>query len=98
MRAALERLLGTCVDRVSSLRRRPPLLVKLAPDLTPEALDEAVDVAIAAGVSGIVATNTTISRPPWPRTIRNRSDWLAPSAIRTPISCRRWETRKAITL
>ena len=63
-RAALERLLGACVDRVRSLSTPRPLLVKLAPDLTPEALDEAVDVAIAAGVSGIVATNTTISRPP----------------------------------
>ncbi|HET7753132.1 MAG TPA: quinone-dependent dihydroorotate dehydrogenase [Anaeromyxobacteraceae bacterium] len=63
-RAALERLLGACVDRVRGLARPKPLLVKLAPDLTPEALDEAVDVAIAAGVSGIVATNTTISRPP----------------------------------
>jgi dihydroorotate dehydrogenase len=63
-RAALERLLGACVDRVRSLATPRPLLVKLAPDLTPEALDEAVDVAIGAGVSGIVATNTTISRPP----------------------------------
>jgi dihydroorotate dehydrogenase len=49
---------------VRALAKPRPLLVKLAPDLTPEALDEAVDVAIAAGVSGIVATNTTISRPP----------------------------------
>jgi dihydroorotate dehydrogenase len=36
--------------------------VKLAPDLAPEALDEAVDVAIGAGIAGIIATNTTLSR------------------------------------
>ena len=45
-----------------SARPGKPLLVKLAPDLAPAALDEAVDVAIAAGVPGIIATNTTLSR------------------------------------
>jgi dihydroorotate dehydrogenase len=58
----LERLLRACQAR---LRERAPgkaLLVKLAPDLSPEALDEAVDVAIGAGIAGIIATNTTLSR------------------------------------
>ncbi len=62
-RAPLERLLGACMNRLGQLPKAPPLLVKLAPDLSPEALDEAVDVALAAGVQGIVATNTTIQRP-----------------------------------
>ena len=39
-----------------------PVLVKLAPDLTDSALDEALEVATGAGVSGVVATNTTLSR------------------------------------
>jgi len=39
------------------------VFLKLAPDLEPDALHEAVDVAIGAGCSGIIATNTTISRP-----------------------------------
>ncbi|HET9767967.1 MAG TPA: quinone-dependent dihydroorotate dehydrogenase [Thermoanaerobaculia bacterium] len=43
--------------------RRVPLLVKLSPDLAPEDLDAAVDAALAAGIDGIVATNTTLSRP-----------------------------------
>jgi dihydroorotate dehydrogenase len=59
-RAPLERLLGACVRRARELPR--PLLVKLAPDLADGALDEAVEVAAAAGVSGIVATNTTLDR------------------------------------
>jgi dihydroorotate dehydrogenase len=63
-RAALERLLGACAAKARGLATPKPLLVKLAPDLAPEAIDEAVDVAIACGVSGIVATNTTITRPP----------------------------------
>ena len=40
-----------------------PVLLKLAPDLEDEALDEAVALALAEGVAGIVATNTTITRP-----------------------------------
>jgi dihydroorotate dehydrogenase len=59
---ALDRLLRGCVARLRERAPSKPLLVKLAPDLDPEALDEAVDVAIAAGVAGIVATNTTLSR------------------------------------
>ena len=58
----LDRLLRACAARLRERGASKPLLVKLAPDLSPEALDEAVDVAIAAGVSGIVATNTTLSR------------------------------------
>jgi len=40
-----------------------PILVKVAPDLSFEALDEVLDLEVARGVDGIVATNTTISRP-----------------------------------
>ncbi|MDE2334709.1 MAG: quinone-dependent dihydroorotate dehydrogenase [Rhodospirillales bacterium] len=48
---------------------RPPLFVKLAPDLAAAALEAAADVAIAAGVTGIIVTNTTISRPPGLRSV-----------------------------
>jgi dihydroorotate dehydrogenase len=61
-REALDRLLRACVGRLAERSPGKGLVVKLAPDLTPEALDEAVDVAIAAGVAGIAATNTTLSR------------------------------------
>ncbi len=39
-----------------------PLLLKLAPDLAPEDLDALVEVAVAAGISGLIATNTTLDR------------------------------------
>jgi dihydroorotate dehydrogenase len=42
----------------------PPLLVKLAPDLSDAQLDAALDVILETGMSGVVATNTTIARPP----------------------------------
>jgi dihydroorotate dehydrogenase len=42
----------------------PPLLVKLAPDLSEAGLEASVGVALEAGVAGLIMTNTTISRPP----------------------------------
>jgi dihydroorotate dehydrogenase len=40
----------------------PPLLVKIAPDLSDEAVDEIGDLALDLGLHGIIATNTTTSR------------------------------------
>jgi dihydroorotate dehydrogenase len=42
---------------------RPPLLVKIAPDLADASLSAIVDVCIDAGVQGLVVSNTTIARP-----------------------------------
>ena len=46
----------------ASPRRRVPLLVKIAPDLTDPDVDAVADLALELGLDGIVATNTTISR------------------------------------
>ena len=48
----------------------PPLFVKIAPDLAPEDLEATVAGALRAGADGIVATNTTVSRPTSLRSIR----------------------------
>jgi dihydroorotate dehydrogenase len=42
---------------------RTPVLVKVAPDLSFDALDEILQLAGPREISGIIATNTTISRP-----------------------------------
>ncbi len=55
----LERLLGAVVPAAHGT----PVFLKLAPDLPDEALTEAVEVAVAAGCAGILATNTTLTRP-----------------------------------
>ncbi len=47
-------------------REHPPLLVKVAPDLSDEDLFEIVDLALERGVSGLIATNTTINRDGFP--------------------------------
>ena len=38
------------------------MFVKIAPDLTEDALEDVLDVAHGAGVAGLIATNTTLTR------------------------------------
>ena len=45
-------------------RTARPLLLKIAPDLTEEQLDDIIVIVKESGLSGVVATNTTIARPP----------------------------------
>ncbi|HMO65471.1 MAG TPA: dihydroorotate dehydrogenase (quinone), partial [Verrucomicrobiota bacterium] len=40
-----------------------PLLVKVAPDLSFDALDEILALAAPRGLAGLIATNTTVTRP-----------------------------------
>jgi dihydroorotate dehydrogenase len=42
---------------------RKPVLVKVSPNLSPEAIDEMLELAATRNIAGIVATNTTLSRP-----------------------------------
>ena len=58
--AQLRAILQAVADAVPS---RPPLLVKLAPDLAEGGLEAVVGVALECGVDGLVLTNTTITRP-----------------------------------
>ncbi|HLO67965.1 MAG TPA: quinone-dependent dihydroorotate dehydrogenase [Holophaga sp.] len=53
-----------------------PLFVKLAPDLGPEELDATVDAVVASGVSGLIATNTTLDRSIVSETNRARVEAL----------------------
>jgi dihydroorotate dehydrogenase len=43
---------------------RPPILVKIAPDLSDAGLEAVVETAIATGAAGLIIGNTTIARPP----------------------------------
>ncbi len=56
-------VLGALLERSCAAAGDTPVFLKLAPDLEPEALAEAVEVAVAAGCAGLVATNTTLTRP-----------------------------------
>ncbi|MWV63471.1 quinone-dependent dihydroorotate dehydrogenase [Halorubrum sp. JWXQ-INN 858] len=57
-REALESILGTLVDAGAS-----PLLVKLSPDLPKPAIEDALGVVDDLDLDGVIATNTTTSRP-----------------------------------
>ncbi|MGD7787797.1 quinone-dependent dihydroorotate dehydrogenase [Propionibacteriaceae bacterium Y1700] len=60
----LAELVSALVSEAASLQADDPvpIMVKLAPDLTPSALEEAVSVCVDGGVSGLIATNTTLER------------------------------------
>ena len=59
---ALDTLLKAVQQARAATRRKPPLLVKLAPDLADGDLPEVVRVILANGVDGIVVSNTTLAR------------------------------------
>lgn len=48
--------------RVVTEATNTPVLVKIAPDLSDDDVDAVADLSVELGLSGIVATNTTISR------------------------------------
>jgi len=61
-KAALKALLTGVMDARSALPAPLPIFLKIAPDLDDIALGEIVEVALETGISGIIATNTTLSR------------------------------------
>ncbi|TVY08270.1 quinone-dependent dihydroorotate dehydrogenase [Paenibacillus cremeus] len=63
----LTRLLAAVKDEIRTQHakfagREKPVLVKIAPDLSPEEVEVTVETILRSGVSGIIASNTTISR------------------------------------
>lgn len=60
--AALSALLAGVMEARAGLARQIPVFLKIAPDLTPDELAGIAEVALASGLSGIIATNTTLSR------------------------------------
>lgn len=65
-KAALDEILAALQEISSatfSQAAAKPILVKVAPDLSFEALDEILELVAPRNIAGVVATNTTISRP-----------------------------------
>ncbi len=64
-RGPLVRLLAAVAEANRETAGGPvPLLLKVAPDLNPAQLADIVSVVGETGFAGIIATNTTITRPP----------------------------------
>lgn len=64
-RDPLRALLGRALDARAAckLTRDPPLLLKIAPDLTGEDKSDIAAVALESGIDGLIVSNTTIARP-----------------------------------
>ena len=45
------------------LPHKPPLLVKIAPDVSGSELEDIAHITKAIGIEGVIIGNTTISRP-----------------------------------
>ncbi|WP_135449164.1 quinone-dependent dihydroorotate dehydrogenase [Tabrizicola caldifontis] len=60
--AALAALLAGVMEARADLPRPVPVFLKIAPDLTQDELAQLAEVALGSGISGIIATNTTLSR------------------------------------
>jgi len=61
-KAALAALLGGVVDVNAGLAKPLPIFLKIAPDLDATEIADVAAVANDAGIAGIIATNTTLSR------------------------------------
>ena len=61
-REMLENLLGKIAAARRTLHVAPPILVKLAPDLSDDELEDALGVILDTGMDGVIATNTTLAR------------------------------------
>ncbi|WP_153798164.1 quinone-dependent dihydroorotate dehydrogenase [Foetidibacter luteolus] len=59
---SLRKILGHLQNINQGMATPKPLLLKIAPDLTNSQLDDIVELAYEVKLSGLVATNTTISR------------------------------------
>ena len=62
-RAPLMELLGAIRAALAETAAKPPLLLKIAPDLAPDDRRDIADVVMEIGMDGVIATNTTIDRP-----------------------------------
>jgi dihydroorotate dehydrogenase len=58
----LTRLLNLLQAKNQAQKSPKPILLKIAPDLTNSQLDDIAEIVRATGLSGVIATNTTISR------------------------------------
>ena len=65
------------------LKKRVPLLVKLAPDLSDSELNDAVDVILSTQMDGIIATNTTLARDSLRSEHRGETGGLSGSPLRS---------------
>ena len=60
----LARLLQKVFAALKAAKRRPPVFLKIAPDISLEELAAIIEVATDTGIAALIISNTTIARPP----------------------------------
>ena len=86
-RDPLRALLGSVLDARASckLARNPPVLLKIAPDLTDEDKADIAAVALESGIDGLIVSNTTIARPAEiPEPLRSEAGGLSGKPLFVP--------------
>jgi len=63
VKSNLEKLVGSVMNERASSDGTPPVFLKIAPDLNGEDIHDVATVAKDMHIDGLIATNTTISRP-----------------------------------
>jgi dihydroorotate dehydrogenase len=60
----LDRLMGALLEARNGTQAKPPLLLKVAPDLDAAQRQAIADVALRHNIDGLIVSNTTVTRPP----------------------------------
>lgn len=68
----LKKLLSAIQQRNREKAKPKPVLLKIAPDLTNEQLDDIIEIVKETGISGVVATNTTIAKVK----VKKNDEWV----------------------
>lgn len=85
LRPILEAVVDEAERTRLRLRREVPVLVKIAPDLHDEDVQAVARLATDVGLAGVIAANTTISRPPSMRTDRARIEQIGAGGLSGPM-------------
>jgi dihydroorotate dehydrogenase len=78
-KAALDELLGRLAEARAALpaERAAPIFLKVAPDLESGEVEAIVEACVTHGLSGIIVSNTTVSRPPLRSRFRDEAGGLS---------------------
>ena len=56
-------MIGSVMEERATANSNPPVLLKIAPDVTPKDVKDIAEVAKQFNIDGLIATNTTVTRP-----------------------------------
>jgi dihydroorotate dehydrogenase len=62
-RSSLKSLIKMAKLTRDKCKKKPPLLVKIAPDLSESEINDVAEIALETEIDGLIISNTTISRP-----------------------------------